>query len=64
MTNDEKYQYWIEEVEREIARLKDERKRLNKHLIANKQSIASMTNTLRKLKDERKRAQKLEVSPE
>lgn len=64
MTNDEKYQYWIDEVEREIVRLKDERKRLNKHLIANKQSIASMTNTLRKLKDERKHAQELEVSPE
>ena len=56
MTNDEKYQYWIEAVEREIAMLKDDRKRLNKKIIENRQNIASMTNTLRKLKQERRQA--------
>lgn len=56
MNNDEKFQYWIEAVEREIAMLKDDRKRLNKKIIENRQSIASMQNTLRKLKDERRRA--------
>ena len=56
MNNDEKFQYWIESVEREIAMLKDDRKRLNKKIIENRQSIASMQNTLRKLKEERRRA--------
>lgn len=56
MSNDEKFQYWIEAVEREIAMLKDDRKRLNKKIIENRQSIASMQNTLRKLKEERRRA--------
>ena len=56
MTNDEKYQYWIDAIEREIALLKDDRKRINKKLIENKQSIASMTNTLRKLKADRRKS--------
>lgn len=56
MTNGEKYDYWIESVEREIALLKSDRKTLNRKLMENKQSIASMQNTLRKLKDERRRA--------
>ena len=56
MNNDEKFQHWIEAVEREIAMLKDDRKRLNKKIIENRQSIASMQNTLRKLKEERRRA--------
>lgn len=46
----------IEAVEREIAILKDERKQLNKKIIKNRQSIASMQNTLRKLKEERRNA--------
>ena len=46
----------IEVVEREIAILKDERKQLNKKIIKNRQSIASMQNTLRKLKEERRNA--------
>lgn len=56
MTNGEKYQYWIEAVEREIALLKSDRKELNRKLMKNKQNLASMMNTLRKLKDERRRA--------
>ena len=56
MNNDEKFQHWIEAVEREIAMLKDDRKRLNKKIIENRQSIASMQNTLRKLKEERRQA--------
>ena len=56
MTNDEKFKYWIEAVEREIAMLKEDRKQLNKKIIKNRQDIASMQNTLRKLKDERRYA--------
>ena len=56
MTNGEKYDYWIESIEHEIALLKSDRKTLNRKLMENKQSIASMQNTLRKLKDERRRA--------
>lgn len=56
MTNDEKFKYWIEAVEREIAMLKEDRKQLNKKIIKNRQDIASMQNTLRKLKDERRHA--------
>ena len=47
MTNGEKYQYWIEAVEREIAMLKSDRKALNRKLMENKQNLASMMNTLR-----------------
>jgi septal ring factor EnvC (AmiA/AmiB activator) len=56
VTNDEKFKYWIEAVEREIAMLKEDRKQLNKKIIKNRQDIASMQNTLRKLKDERRHA--------
>ena len=56
MTNDEKFKYWIEAVERELAMLKEDRKQLNKKIIKNRQDIASAQNTLRKLKDERRHA--------
>lgn len=41
----------IQSIVLEISMLKEERKDLNKKVIQNRQSIASMRNTLKKLKE-------------
>ena len=56
MTNDEKYEYWIEAVRRSISDLKYEKRNLQKRMNENRQKMAEYRNILKRLEQERMKA--------